>query len=72
MSWTFIILETHVSLADTEDVTTPVAFPFRIRLGYTVSRILEPHLLTKAPKEYESCLDADLHRTGHCCLLPAA
>jgi len=71
MSWTFIILETHVSLADTDGVTGPgrVSFPNSVRIHCIKNMGASPG---KDPKEYESCQDVDLHRTGHCCLLPAA
>lgn len=71
MSWTFIILQTHVSLADTDGVTTHgrVSFPNSVRINCIKNIGASP---AKDPKEYKSCQDADLHRTDHCCSLPAA
>lgn len=71
MSWTFIILETHVSLADTDGVTAPgrVSFPNSVRINCIKNFGASP---AKDPKEYESCQAPDLHRTDHCCLLSAA
>lgn len=65
MSWTFIILQTHVSLADTDGVTWPgrVSFPNSVRINCNKHIGASP---AKDPKERHSCQDADLHRTDHC------